>query len=189
MVHLRADVVLTPLGLEHAERMCTWMRDPAVHAGVGLRTEPTLEKTYEWLNRALADTDTWAFAVLLAGRHVGNVVLDRRDRYLQTARLSIYIGEVSARGRGVGTTGVYRAARTAFNDWGLHKLWLTARAENAAALAAYERVGFRREGLLRDEFLYAGQRHDAVYMGLLRADFAGVLAQSEHAELAARGAS
>jgi RimJ/RimL family protein N-acetyltransferase len=69
---------------------------------------------------------------------------------------------------------VVLAARFAFGEWGLHKLWLTVHEENGPALAVYERVGFVREGRLRDEFLLAGRRLAAVYMGLLRADFARI---------------
>jgi RimJ/RimL family protein N-acetyltransferase len=156
--------------------MYAWMLDPVVREGIGLRGEPSLTATREWIGRALADTSYKPFAICLSDRHVGNVVLDRRDDYLQTARLSVYIGEAAARGCGVGTTAVARAARFAFEEWGLYKLWLIAHEENRAALAAYERVGFVREGRLRHEFLLAGRRVDAIYMGLLRADFATLAA-------------
>jgi len=175
---LRADVTLAPLRPEHASRMCTWIKDPAVREGVGLRAEPSEERTHAWIARALADEETQAFAVLLAGRHVGNVVLDRRDMHLQTARLSVYVGASDARGHGVGTTAVFRAAQFGFASWGLHKIWLTAHVENGAALAVYQHVGFRREGLLRDEFLLGDRRLAAVYMGLLRTDFARVEAEA-----------
>jgi RimJ/RimL family protein N-acetyltransferase len=174
MLCLRADVSLTPLGFEHAERMCAWMQDPQVREGIGLRSEPSMERTRSWLTHALEDDGTRAFAVLMGNSHVGNVILDRRDNVLQTARLSVYIGEPGARGRGVGSTAVFRAARFGFSTWGLHKIWLIAHMENSVALATYERVGFRREGLLRDEFLLGGRRIAAAYMGLLAADFARI---------------
>jgi RimJ/RimL family protein N-acetyltransferase len=170
----RRDVALLPLTPEHAGRMFAWMQDAAVRDGIGLRDTPSPEKTDDWVRRALADPATRPFAIYHRDEHVGNVVLDRRDAVLQMARLSIYIGDERVRGRGVGSTAVFLAARFAFREWGLHKLWLTAHEENRAALAAYERVGFVREGLLRDEFLHAGRRLAAVYMGLLAADFARV---------------
>jgi RimJ/RimL family protein N-acetyltransferase len=179
MLSLRADVTLEPLSLDHAPRMAAWMQDPTVREGVGLRSEPSLQSTRDWIARALADLTIQAFAVLLAGQHVGNVVLDRWDPYLQTARLSIYLGEPEARGRGVGMTAVFRAARAGFAHWQLHKIWLIVHEENSAALAAYERIGFRREGLLRDEFFLGGRRLGAVYMGLLRGEFALLGAQAD----------
>jgi RimJ/RimL family protein N-acetyltransferase len=174
MLSLRVDVTLAPLALEHAPRMAGWMQDPAVRQGIGLRSEPSEEKTRAWIAQALADATVQPFAVLLAGRHVGNVILDRWDSYLATARLSVYLGEPDARGRGIGTTAVFRAAQAGFAQWDLHKIWLVVHEENAAALAAYARVGFRREGLLRDEFLLGGRRLAAVYMGLLQREFAAL---------------
>jgi RimJ/RimL family protein N-acetyltransferase len=174
MLCLRRGVTLARLRQEHADRMLLWMHDPVVRDGIGLRGAASLEKTQEWIRRALADLSVAPFAVLLSGEHVGNVILDRRDDYLRMARLSIYIGERESRGRGVGTTAVFHAARFAFDRWGLHKLWLTVHEENHAALAAYEKVGFVREGVLRDEFLLGGRRLAALYMGLLHSDFARV---------------
>jgi RimJ/RimL family protein N-acetyltransferase len=176
MLCLRRGVVLVPLSLEHAERMCAWMHDPEVRDGVGLRAEPSPEYTRDWIRLALADAGTRGFAILAEGRHVGNVVLDRRDTHLETARLSVYVGEPESRGRGVGTTAIFRAAQAAFDEWCLHKLWLTVHEENERALAVYDRLGFVREGRLRDEFLLGGRRLAAVYMGLLRADFARIRA-------------
>jgi RimJ/RimL family protein N-acetyltransferase len=176
MISLRPDVMLEPLTLVHAELMWAWVQDPAVRDGLGLRVEPSLQYTRDWIRRALADATTRAFAILLDGRHVGNVVLDRLDAYLHTARLSVYVGLSEARGQRVGTTAVFRAAEAGFDEWELHKLWLTVHEENTRALALYKRLGFVPEGLLRDEFLLGARRLAAVYMGLLRSDFARVRA-------------
>src|SRR6266540_1934075 len=113
-LHLRPDVTLAPLVLDYAPKMFAWMCDPAVRENIGLRSDPSLERTIAWVENALCDDSIRAMAVLLAGRHVGNVVLDRIDRYLSTARFSIYIGEPAARGNGVGTSATYRAAEVGF---------------------------------------------------------------------------
>ena len=44
-------------------------------------------------------------------------------------------------------------------------------ADNERALRAYRAVGFREEGRHRGEFLLRGQRVDALYLGVLAADF------------------
>src|SRR5476649_2041499 len=111
MRQLRDDVTLAPLALEHAPRMWTWMTDPAVRESVGVRESPSLEKSQDWIRRALTDAAVRAFAIMQGGEHVGNGILDRIDSYLQSARLSIYVGEKSARGQGVGQTALHRLAR------------------------------------------------------------------------------
>lgn len=168
---IRSDVTLAPLTHGHAAATYHWMLDPEVSRNLGLRSEPTLQRTSDWFEAALADPSICAFAVLLRDTHVGNVVLDRTDAYLRTARLSVYVGEPSARGSGVGRAAVCLAAGHAFDRLGLHKLWLTVHVQNAAAVAMYVRAGFLQEGVLRDEFILDGQRVDVLYMGLLRSQF------------------
>ncbi len=171
MVRLRRDVRLASLGFEHASNMYRWMCDTEVSQNLGLRTQPSLEKTRAWIEHALQDVSVCPFAVLLGDEHVGNVILDRLDDYLASARLSIYIGEPSRRQSGVGTTALYHALSEGFERRRLHKIWLTAHARNYQAIATYSRLGFVLEGLLRDEFWLEGQRLPVVYMGLLRDEF------------------
>src|SRR5437867_12386987 len=99
---VRGDVKLVPVGAAHAANTFRWMQDRTLRRNVGLRNVPTLLTTRRWIARALRDAATCPFAILVAGEHVGNVVLDRIDRHLRTARLSIYIGSPAARGAGVG---------------------------------------------------------------------------------------
>jgi RimJ/RimL family protein N-acetyltransferase len=167
----RADVALLPLEITHAARTYRWICDPLVRDNLGVRAEPSLVRTREWIEKVQGSEVTRAFAVTLAGAHVGNAVIDRIDRYLQTGRLSVYIGQRDARGSGVGRSACYRLLEDAFGPAGLGKVWLTAHARNHAALSTYVRLGFRIEGILREEFLLAGERIDAFLMSILRREF------------------
>jgi RimJ/RimL family protein N-acetyltransferase len=171
VLSLRPDISLAPLSERHAVEMLRWMQDPEVRENVGLRREPSLEATRLWIRRAQTDESVSASAMLRASLHVGNVVLDRIDAYLQMARLSVYIGAESERGAGVGTTGIYRKLADGFGPLGLHKVWLVVRCGNLRAKDAYLRLGFQIEGVLRDEFWYDGRRESVYYMGLLRDEF------------------
>jgi RimJ/RimL family protein N-acetyltransferase len=170
-LRLRPDVHLVPLTLAHAPNMHRWMGDPVVRRNIGLRREPSLDATMAWIAAAQQDHSLHPFAVMMAERHVGNVVLDRIDDYLATGRLSVYIGDAAVRGAGIGLTGIYRLLAVGFEGLGLHKIWLTVHVGNARAIATYTRLGFALEGILRDEFILDGQRLPVLYMGLLRDDF------------------
>jgi RimJ/RimL family protein N-acetyltransferase len=168
---MQSEVRLTPLTPEHAPAMLRWMQQPEVRLNVGVRAEPSLERTRQWIAQALTPgSGTYAFAILEGGVHVGNVVLDRVDTYLGTTRLSVYVGD--GRGRGVGRAAVRLAVEHAFTVLGLYKVWLTVHAENVAARRAYEAVGFVEEGRLRGEFLLGERRVDALYMGVLAGELA-----------------
>src|SRR5262245_15284266 len=134
---LQRGVVLAPLDQAHAATTFAWMSDPSVRRHVGLRAEPSLEGTRAWIARASTNPTMSAFAILHDGSHVGNVVLDRIDTYLSAARLSVYLGESSARGAGIGATGCYLAVEHGFGALALHKVWLTVNVRNAAAIRTY----------------------------------------------------
>jgi RimJ/RimL family protein N-acetyltransferase len=163
-------VALGPVLPEYAERMFDWVRDPEVSGNLGLRREATLERTRQWIESAAADDSMRAFAILAEDRHAGNVVLDQIDWYLSKARFSIYLGEPAARGRGIGLAATRLALRVAFEELGLYKVWLTVHTANHRAIQTYLNAGFRKEGLLRGEFLIGGARLDAWYMGVVRGE-------------------
>lgn len=171
MITLRRDVSVGPLGLVHCEAMFRWASDPDIRRDVGLRQAPSREHTEAWVRRAEQDPAILPLAIYRGGEHVGNVVLDRIDTFVQSGRLSIYLGSLSVRGAGVGRTAVYLACREGFQQLDLHKIWLTVHTRNTAAINTYTRLGFRLEGILRDEFWLDGQRADLLYMGLIRDEY------------------
>jgi len=167
MSHLET-INLEPLQASHAPAMLRWMGDPEVAENLGLRSIPSLERTLAWIAQAEQDENVVPLAIECHGQHVGNVIIDRIDRYLGTGRLSIYIGEAAARGQKIGQRALKMCTQYAFEQLGLHKVWLTVHVHNARAIAAYTAAGFAIEGVLRDEFILRGQRCNALLMGLLR---------------------
>jgi RimJ/RimL family protein N-acetyltransferase len=170
-VRLRSDVSLRPLTEEAAPRMFAWMQQPAVAEGIGLTRTPSLERTLSWILSARQNETVRAWMVQIDGDHVGNVVLDQIEAQAATGRLSVYLGSAEARHKGIGTTAIYRALEYAFSTENLYKVWLTVHAENAAAIAAYRKLGFQIEGTLRGAFVVNARRLDALYMGLLAQEF------------------
>src|SRR5580658_3626274 len=96
-LRLRIDVAIGPLRLDFAPDMFSWMQDPELSANIGLSYSPTLDKTLEWIGKALRDESIWPYCIFLNARHVGNVVVDQVDRFLGCGRLSVYVGASDAR--------------------------------------------------------------------------------------------
>jgi ribosomal protein S18 acetylase RimI-like enzyme len=69
----------------------------------------------------------------------------------------------SHRGRGIGAA-LLRATLDAATANGIGRVELVVRADNAAAIALYERHGFELEGRLRDYLLVDGVAYDALAM-------------------------
>ncbi|MBL8771418.1 MAG: GNAT family N-acetyltransferase, partial [Phenylobacterium sp.] len=72
-------------------------------------------------------------------------------------------------GRGVGTALMAAVVDLADRWWNVRRLELNVYADNARAIALYERFGFAREGLLRDYAWRDGAYVDSLAMARLRA--------------------
>ena len=95
---------------------------------------------------------------------VGSVYIRDIDRHHNKAEYGIFIGEADARGRGVGTAAAKLMLRYCFEEEQLHRVYLRALSENGQAIRSYEKAGFRREGLLRDDVCIEGDYRDIVWM-------------------------
>jgi len=114
---------------------------------------------YQW-GIALADTD----------RVIGTVTLAGIDRTHRRASVGFALA-TSAWGQGYATEAVTRLIEHAFDDLELHRLEADVDPRNEPSLRLLERLGFRREGLLRERYHLAGEIQDSVMMGLLRTEW------------------
>ena len=73
---------------------------------------------------------------------------------------------------GYGSDGMRLLLAWGFPEFELHLVQLWSLATNARAIRAYEKVGFRIDGVLRERSLKSdGKRYDRTYMSITRAEF------------------
>lgn len=87
-----------------------------------------------------------------SGEAVGYVELGALDPRNQSARIGRVLLAPHARGRGLGGELMRAALAYAFDVLKVHRAELGVFDANPHALAVYERVGFRREGMRRESF-------------------------------------
>jgi len=149
-----------------------WVNDQATTQHMAVGTRPTSRQA---LRDYIAHYDGLLLGIVVrdTGAHVGNISLHAIDATNRFAEVGILIGEAGARGKGYGTEALRLLAAHAFGRMNLHKLNAGVVDGNEASRRLFEKVGFRREGILR-EHVYAGGRHvDALRYGLLRREFLG----------------
>lgn len=71
-------------------------------------------------------------------------------------------------GRGLATEAAGQLVAIGFEDLGLERLEATCRPANVGSVTVLERVGFQREGLLREHVLSRGHRQDSLLYAVLR---------------------
>ncbi len=85
------------------------------------------------------------------GAVIGHVELDNINRRNCSAGIArVLIGEERMRGRGLGAQMIERVLEIGFNQLGLHRITLGVFDFNASAIACYDKVGFKKEGLARE---------------------------------------
>lgn len=101
------------------------------------------------------------------GIPVGSVYIRDIDRNHNKAEYGIFIGEESARGRGVGSQAAQLMIQYCFEQLKLHRLFLRVFADNAQAIRSYEKAGFVKEAYLKDDVKIQEKYRDIVLMGII----------------------
>jgi aminoglycoside 6'-N-acetyltransferase len=121
---------------------------------------------------ALADPELHVLAVVDGdGVVVGAIQwAAETDPQYRHASVDLYL-DPSVHGRGYGADAVRTLCRHLFEHEAFHRIVIDPAADNVAAIRCYEKVGFRRVGVMRQYERGAdGTWHDGLLMDLLRDD-------------------
>ena len=115
--------------------------------------------------------DDHSLAIEVDGEVVGAIqFFEEEDPMYRHANIDLYL-TTSRHGKGLGSEAVRVLARHLLEERGHHRLTIDPAADNAAAIRAYEKVGFRPVGVMRSyERGPDGTFHDGLLMELLAED-------------------
>ena len=158
------DVVLRPLAEADVETL------------VRIGQEPGVKRWWQDVNAAglrekIDATTEHAFAILVGDAVAGLIQYEEEpDPEYRQAGIDLFLGE-HHQGRGLGVDAVRTLARHLVDDLGHHLLTIDPAAANERAIRCYEKVGFRRVGVIREYWTdAAGTRHDGLLMDLLASE-------------------
>ena len=162
------SLYLRPLERPDAVHVTRWFNDPAVKRSLWIHRPLTLEHEEATLERLNADEHAVMLAIARQDddRIIGMTGLQRID--FKDSNAELVIGEAEEWGRGLGTEATRLLVGHAFGTMNLHRIWLHVFEDNARAIGTYEKVGFRREGVLRQALFREGRYWDVHVMGILR---------------------
>ena len=163
-------------GLERADlpTMVRWINDSEVTRLLFMGDRPaTVERlTEQWEQEQHSPRDI-VFAVCTNedDTFIGTTGLYTINWIMHTAEFRIFLGEKSFWNRGIGTEVTKMMVVYGFEKLNLNRIWLGVNAENKGGVRAYEKAGFVREGVLRQEQYRNFQYYDVIRMGLLRSEY------------------
>ncbi|MFH1148449.1 MAG: GNAT family protein [Pseudomonadota bacterium] len=153
---------------------CRWLNDPEVNRYLETRfMEQNLESVREYVEGKINNRDEELLAICLKedNRHIGNIKLGPINRLHRFADISLFIGDKSCRGEGLGTEAIRLITRFAFADLNLNKVKAGCYEANKASAGSFIKAGFYREGILKKQRYSDGVFQDEILFGLCREDY------------------
>jgi RimJ/RimL family protein N-acetyltransferase len=173
-------IYLRPLERADAAAIVGWFNDPDV-TRYSLRYRPlNLLQEEQWLEQTGRDEGSVALGIALRedDRLIGSTGFHQLNFKDRGATFGIMIGDKAEWDKGYGSEATRLMVRYAFETLNLHRVTLYVFEYNARAIRTYEKIGFCREGLLRQENWREGRYWDTVVMGILRDEWLAAQAGS-----------
>lgn len=134
----------------------------------GAPAPKTLESERAWVKEQGENL----FAVeTRAGEFIGTCSSFEVSEQSRNCMVGWFIGDPMMRGKGYGGDMVRVFLNYLFTERNMERVALNVNAYNAGAIRLYEKMGFVREGVLRDDVYTAGQFHDAYVYSMLRREY------------------
>jgi RimJ/RimL family protein N-acetyltransferase len=166
---------LRPIGPADAQALYGIFSDPVVMRYWSTPPWASIEFAHEWIAR---DMQTMA-----AGEHLRLGIVERAGGALLGSCSLFHLAPTCRRaevgyglaqaawGKGYVQEAVGALLRHGFAAMDLNRVEADIDPRNTASARSLERLGFRREGLLRERWIVAGEVSDSALYGLLRADW------------------
>lgn len=170
-----SKVYLRPLDIADAATMAVWTNDPEVRRTLRLYRPQTAETEVAFIRKAAEDEHNFLLGVATveADRLIGCTGIHGIDFRNRQGGFGLMIGVKDDWGKGYGTEVTALMVAHAFETLNLNRVWLQVHEFNPAGIRAYEKVGFRREGVLRQDVFQAGRYWDTYTMAILREEWQG----------------
>ena len=103
-------------------------------------------------------------------KYVGEMWIEPKKWEVPSFEIGWFLDQGYQR-RGIATEATRRSLDFLFNDLNAHKVIVITRDTNPRSYKLAERLGFRREGHLRESGIENGKRYGLLYYGMLRTEF------------------
>lgn len=165
-------VRLRPLERKHLSSCVEWLNDPEVTEHLSFSEPISMEGEQKWYENLSRDESTKVYAIeTLQGEYIGNLGLHDIDLHNRKTEFGIVIGKKDLWGKGYGTEAVLLALKLAFEGLNLNKVYLRVFTGNKKAQKCYEKAGFKKEGILRQDMFKSGKYLDSIIYSVLAEEY------------------
>lgn len=179
------DLIIRPTEWGDLDEFCQWEQKPEVTKFFSIRDGQTMEDVVRKYIADDMDPKAQQFTILLkedagstAARKIGRIVLADIEDGWKAEIWRIYIADTNLRGRGFGKQAMEAMLGYCFDILGLQRVYLDHYTGNPAA-GLYLSLGFKYEGVLRQNCRKNGILYDVHLMSMLRDEYEALYAACE----------
>lgn len=151
-------IILREIEEKDLDLIIKWRNDPKILRWFFSYLPLNKVKQRKWYEKYLNDDTQQTFIIELKEEiPIGTVGLTGIDYKNQRAELTIVIGEKEYGGKGLGKEALDVLVKFAFNEMNLRKIKALVFSDNERAINLYEKYGFIKEGVLKEEIFKDGE--------------------------------
>ena len=158
-----------------ANLVCKWMNDPKVRHYSRNMWPLTLEDVKKWFepppDRQMREFIVFTVYHKEAKRPIGSIGFNQTNWVSRNANIFLTIGEPEFWGKGIAGEASKLMINYGFTELNFHKIFASVFTPNSRSLRAAEKLGFEKEGVLKEEMYVDGQYHDIHKFALFKRDW------------------
>lgn len=167
-------IYLRPMEKYDADKIVEWRNNPEIRKGLLSYNFINKDRHLEWYVNNNSNKERIDLMVCLRGKNypVGTVNFSSIDFKNRKAEYGILIDKTEW-GNGYGKEASKLMFYYGFYELNFNKIYLRVLADNLPAIELYKKLGFLKDGLLRQDIYKKGRYIDVIVMSLLKKDWVG----------------
>jgi RimJ/RimL family protein N-acetyltransferase len=159
---------------EDIPKKIEWINNPENNQFLHYDIPLEIEKTQKWFDDNIARTDRYDAVIVADGVPCGTIGLLNIDKKNCKAEYYIAMGETNLKGKGISTRASKLILDYGFYELGLNRIYLYTETDNIPAQKLFEKVGFQKEGCIRQDIVSHTKFVDRYVYGICRCEYVRV---------------
>lgn len=164
------NIILRSFSPNDALLFCQGENDPDVREALFLAYPINVDQIRDRIITQINSTNTALLTIAdkTTNRAIGQTAFFRIDPISRSAIFYLALLDKSKWSQGLGTEATRLMIDYGFNTLNLHRIQLHVFQDNKTAIRIYEKIGFKKEGVLREAMYHHGKYCDFLVMGCLK---------------------
>lgn len=177
MIILESDIFyLRKISIDDCnENYLKWMNDPEINKYLESRfTTHTIDSLKDFVNSMNNSENNVLFAIVdkESDTHIGNIKLGNIHPIHKYADIGLIIGDKNYWGHGIATNAIKLVCEFAFDELNLRKVFAGVYENNIGSIKAFEKCGFKKAYVKKDNYYFEGKFIDAFVFELYNKNLA-----------------